>query len=77
MLATAQVFRSLLGGQSSATKEAMRRAVLASLDNIPKELEDKITAEIEAGGAAEPPAMPFSGNEDDEEDEEVGKKSKE
>jgi hypothetical protein len=51
---TAQTFRALLGPQSTATKEAIRRAVFAALDNIDAETEKAIEAEIESDGAYEP-----------------------
>lgn len=60
-LATAQSFRSLLGPESTATKEAIRRAVMAHLDNLSPEQQAKIAAEIEADGAYVPPAPDLMG----------------
>lgn len=59
MLATAQTFRGLLGPSSAATKEALRRAVIATLDNIDPKLEAQIKKEIESTGAYQPPAPSF------------------
>lgn len=52
-------FRGLLGPAAAATKEAVRRAVLAALDNLDPKLEKEIAGEIEASGAYQPPAPNF------------------
>jgi len=60
-LMLAQTFRSLLGPQNPATKEAIRRAVLSALDNLSPELQAAIEAAIESEGAYEPPAPDWAG----------------
>jgi hypothetical protein len=59
-MAMAQTFKGLLGPEHPATKEALRRAVLAALDNLTLEQQTEIEAAINSQGAyvpAEPDLM--------------------